>query len=308
MRVAICLITCRRPRWLAGSLESLSRLLIDEETAEIGVIVVDNDPDGSGRDVVLAAGEGSRWPLSYEIEPQRGIPFARNRAVHLARAWDAAFVAFLDDDETASPAWLAELLAAQQQHDADVVSGPVVPSYEPGVAEWVRRGRFFERPRHRSGTLLRGAITANCLISSHLLSGSAEPFHPAFGLNGGDDTHFFRRAHREGAKIVWADRAIVHERVPESRATTRWLLQRAFRGGTSYTLSERLLHRTRLWILVRACTGTVRSLQGLVLLLPSLFQGKAGMVRALQVSCVGAGLLAGTLGIVYQEYKVIHGE
>jgi len=308
MRVAICIATCQRPRWLAALLASLGQLSMDEASTELSVIVVDNDPDGTARGAVCAARAAFRWPVSYEIETQKGISFARNRAVRLALAWKADLVAFLDDDETVSPGWLDQLLAVHQRYLPDVVAGQVVPSYGPGVADWVVAGRFFERPRHSTGTLVTCAITANCLISARLLADSVEPFHPAFAIGGGGDTHFFRQAHAKGASIVWADGAIAYERVPASRATVRWLLARAYRGGTSFALSERLLHQTRTWMLLRMCTGALRGLQGLGLLLPSLFLGKAGIVRALRTACAGAGLMTGTLGMSYREYTVVHGE
>jgi succinoglycan biosynthesis protein ExoM len=308
MRIAICITTCRRPRWLVESLYSLSQLVIPKGSIEVSVIVVDNDPDGSAREPVAAVGNGFRWPLSYEIEPQKGISFARNRAICLALVWDADFVAFLDDDETASPDWLAELLSGQEQYLADVVSGPVLPLYETGVADWVIEGRFFERERHRTGTALNYARTGNCLISSSLVAGPIPPFHPAFALTGGGDTHFFKRVYEEGARIVWADAAVVYERVPSSRATVKWLLRRAYRGGASYAQCERMLHQTPSWMLLRFCKGTVRSLGGLVLLIPSLFLGRATLVRALQTTCIGVGFLIGTLGMSYREYTVIHGE
>jgi succinoglycan biosynthesis protein ExoM len=308
MRVAICIATCRRPRWLAASLKSLAELVIDKGSTELRVIVVDNDPAGTAREPVSAVQPAFPWPLSYELEPQQGISFARNRAVRLALGWEADFLAFLDDDETASPGWLTELLLAQQEYNADVVTGPVLPLYEAGVAEWAVQGRFFERPRHRSGTFLKCARSGNCLVSRSLVARSSTPFHPAFALGGGGDTHFFRRVHREGARIVWADAAVVHERVPASRATVGWVLRRAYRGGTSFALSERLLHPTRTWMLLRVGTGAGRALQGLMLLLPSLLLGRAGIVRALRTACIGAGLLAGVLGMSYREYRVIHGE
>lgn len=308
MRIAICIATRQRPRWLAALLASLGQVSINEATTEISVIVVDNDPAATARGTVCDAQVALRWPLSYEVEAQEGISFARNRAVHTALSWKADLVAFLDDDETVSPGWLDQLLRVHQQYGADVVAGPVVPSYEPGVADWVVAGRFFERPRHSTGTPVKCAITANCLISARLLADSAEPFHPAFAIGGGGDTHFFRQAHARGARIVWADGAMAYERIPASRATVRWLLARAYRGGASFALSERLLHQTRTWMLLRMCTGALRGLQGVGLLLPSLFLGKAGIVRALRTACAGAGLMTGTLGMSYREYTVIHGE
>ena len=308
MRIAICIATRQRPRWLAALLASLGQVSINEATTEISVVVVDNDPAATARGTVSDAQVALHWPLSYEVEVQQGISFARNRAVRTALSWKADLVAFLDDDETVSPGWLDQLLRVRQQYDADVVAGPVVPSYEAGVADWVVAGRFFERPRHSTGTPVKCAITANCLIAARLLSDSAEPFHPAFAIGGGGDTHFFRQVHAKGASIFWADGAVVYERVPASRATVGWLLARAYRGGASFALSERLIHRTRTWMLLRMCTGALHGIQGLVLLFPSLFLGKAGIVRALRTASVGAGLMSGTLGLLYREYTVIHGE
>jgi GT2 family glycosyltransferase len=304
MRIATCIITYRRPRWLAACLESLSLARV-VGAIEVTVVVVDNDPEGTSRGVVAGTLEGCRWPVVYEIEPQRGISYARNRAVRVALEHGADFLAFIDDDETAAPDWLAALIEVQQRYGADAVSGPVLPSYEPGVPQWAIRGGFFERPRHPTGTPLGATRTGNCLISSALVTGNAEPFDPAFALTGGGDTDFFRRAHQRGASIVWADSAIVYERVPTSRATVPWLLRRAYRGGASFAVSERKGHRR---FPIRLFTGCARLAFGCLLLLPAFLLGKARAVRVLVIVCVGAGLMIGSFGMLYREYLVVHGE
>lgn len=45
----------------------------------VEVVVVDNDPDESGRVVMALA--PSRWPISYFVEPRPGIPAARTAAL-----------------------------------------------------------------------------------------------------------------------------------------------------------------------------------------------------------------------------------
>jgi succinoglycan biosynthesis protein ExoM len=306
VRIAICIVTYRRPGWLTGCLQSLSQLIIEGST-EIVIIVVDNDPEGGSRGIVEAAQARSPWSVVYEIEREQGISFARNRAVRAALGQGVDLIAFMDDDEIADPRWLVELLAVRQRFAADVVSGPVLPLYEAGVPKWAVRGRFFERPRYRTGTHLESARTGNCLLDSNLLAGVPVPFDPAFALSGGSDTHFFRKAHRQGASIVWADKAIVHERVPQSRASVRWLLQRAYRGGACFAVSERMEKQLANFP-VRLFTGMARVLLGMLLLVPSLLLGKAGVVRALQTAFVGAGLLSGLCGVLYYEYLVVHGE
>jgi succinoglycan biosynthesis protein ExoM len=307
MRIAICVVTYRRPVMLAACLDSLTQLALDP-SADVTTIVVDNDLEGGSRNVVTSRAAMFPWTLVYAIEAQRGISYARNHAVRLACAWGADFVAFLDDDETADPNWLRELLAVQQQLGAEVVTGPIIPRFDPGVPDWVVQGRFFERPRYATGTDLPAAPTANCLIAAALFSGSSTPFDPRFALTGGGDTHFFQRARRQGATIVWADRAIVSERVPPTRASVRWLLQRAYRGGASFVTAERMNRKSVAGLVLRLATGTARSALGFALLIPSLLLGKAAMVRALQFAFVGVGLIGGLCGLLYREYSVVHGE
>ncbi|UCC32144.1 MAG: glycosyltransferase family 2 protein, partial [Phycisphaerales bacterium] len=113
MRVAVCVITCRRPEGLQRLLRALNALTFRGDPPDIEVIVVDNDADTSAASVCDLLRRDLNWPLRYEVEPQRGIPFARNRAVACA-ADTADFVSFIDDDEVPQPSWLDELLAVQR--------------------------------------------------------------------------------------------------------------------------------------------------------------------------------------------------
>src|SRR5438309_10345348 len=97
--VAVCALTFHRPAGLARLLAGLDGLE-DPAGARFFVLIVDNDPEGSGRVVVEEAQRTSRHPIVYEIEPERGIPFARNRGVERAAELGADFIAFIDDDET----------------------------------------------------------------------------------------------------------------------------------------------------------------------------------------------------------------
>ncbi|WP_163535897.1 glycosyltransferase, partial [Klebsiella pneumoniae] len=54
----------------------------------------------------------------------------------------AGFVAFIDDDETASPGWLVELLAMADATGAAAVLGPVRAHYHADAPDWMRKGDF----------------------------------------------------------------------------------------------------------------------------------------------------------------------
>lgn len=304
-RVAVCTITLHRPEGLRALLDGLNALIEPQPPVEVEVIVVDNDPAGSARAVVERAAVRRRWPVRYDIEPQRGIPFARNRAVAVARSAD--FVAFIDDDEVPDPQWLTELVRVQRATKADVVTGPVLPRFAVPPPRWAVRGRFFERPRFPTGHRLDYARTSNVLIAAPLLAAHPGPFDTRFGLTGGDDTHFFMRAFLEGARIVWADEAIVTETVPPSRVTPGWVTRRAFRNGSTLSLCLRYLRDSRWRRIRRLGRGALRIGQGLAALVTAPVRGRVAAIRGVQHIAFGAGLIAGLFGRSYDEYRTIHG-
>jgi succinoglycan biosynthesis protein ExoM len=227
--VDICIATFRRPELLRGLLDSLGRQELNGIRAR--VIVVDNDPEGSARESVDAFRGTTPLPVVYEREPRRGISAARNRA--LARV-EADLLAFVDDDETASPRWLATLADAQRRFDADVVFGPVEHELSPEAPEWARLHSIFRRTNRPTGTRVTHGATNNVLIRRAALGNPPEAFNPAFGLTGGEDTEFSHRLHRAGRRLIWCDEAIVHEKVGAHRATMAWIRQRSYRSGQTY--------------------------------------------------------------------------
>lgn len=305
--VAICAITYLRPAGLARLLQSLSELqFVKTRSVAPVIVVVDNDRAGSAREVVEAAREIIHWPVRYEIEPRSGISFARNHAVSLAS--DCRFIAFIDDDEVADPAWLDELLHAQSRYDAQVVTGPVIPVFETPPPDWVVEGRFFERPRHATGTFLNGARTTNVLIDRVILNSLAGPFDPRFALSGGEDTLLFMQLHRCGARIVWCDEAYTSEYVPISRSKSLgWLLRRSYRVGNSLALCEKAVGSTSIQLSIRGAKGIVRVLQGLLGLVPSFLLGRAHTVRNLAYIARGIGMILGLMGHKFQEYRRANG-
>lgn len=124
--VAVC--TRDRPGHVATLLEHLRAL----PEAAVTLLVVDNGPsDDRTRDVVAAARE--RDPrLRYVRDPVGGTSRARNRALAEADALGAEVVAFVDDDVTMRPGWLAAVRAAFTGTGPDpaarvsCVTGPVL--------------------------------------------------------------------------------------------------------------------------------------------------------------------------------------
>ena len=66
---------------------------------EIVVIVIDNDPGGSAREIVAGYMDAAPFVVRYLHEPRRGIAFARNAALDAAQESGAKWIAFIDDDD-----------------------------------------------------------------------------------------------------------------------------------------------------------------------------------------------------------------
>jgi len=105
---------------------------------------------------------------------------------------------------------------------------------------------------------------------------------------------------------VWADDAIVHECVPASRTTRRWLISRAYRVANGLGGPE--LREVKGLTRFDVCIVAARCLfRGARELLFSWRRGTVARVQALQLLASGVGWITGLLGIRYSEYGEIHG-
>jgi succinoglycan biosynthesis protein ExoM len=199
----------------------------------VEIVVVDNDPAMSAK--ASCDDFRARHPeveLRYVLDTGPGVAAARNRCLMEATG---EWVTFIDDDEYVDAAWLVELIQVQEEYHADAVLGPVLPAFA-GTAPVPRDliGAYM-RTRHRTGGVIgwREARTGNVLLRRSLVK-RVGLFDPSFGPTGGEDTAFFAMAWRAGAKLVWADRAIVFETTGPERMSRRWLCRRSFNGARSY--------------------------------------------------------------------------
>jgi succinoglycan biosynthesis protein ExoM len=192
--------------------------------------VADNDEHPEIKSWVLGLAIQNNLRVEYVHAPARNISIARNACLEAA---SAPFIAFIDDDEEASSNWLSALLQQLDETGADIVLGPVEPEYGEDAPAWMKVSRLHEtRPTIGVGGQIETGYTCNMMLRYSVLGGLK--FLNELGRTGGEDTVFFAELHRRGARLTFAESAVVRERIPPVRLRLGWLVSRAFRAGQTH--------------------------------------------------------------------------
>jgi len=227
--VDICICTYKR----ADVVDALRTVAQQQDTDGIRyrVIVADNAERPEAREMILDAAHTLGLELLYVHAPARNISIARNACLDAA---SAEWIAFIDDDEQATPHWLGSLMREAARGDWDAVLGPVHAIYSDSIPHWIQRGDFHStRPVYVRGRIETG-YTGNVLIRRSLVEREKLRFRNELGRSGGEDVDFFYRLRDAGGRIGFAADAIALEIVPPTRASLAWLLKRSFRAGQTH--------------------------------------------------------------------------
>lgn len=295
-RTAIAIGTRRRPESLASLLKVLAAEYGSDE--DVSLVVIDNDPLGSSKEIVEKACGRFLGSVIYRVEPKEGYASVRNAAV--AAAQGVNYLAFIDDDEIPEPGWLTSLHDARRRYDADVVAGAVITNFPPGTPTWLRTSKVMssEQPKLKTGASMTWCATSNVLVAYRVFENTPSGFDTRFDRTGGEDTHFFLRTRVAGFKIVWSNEARVHETISSHRTRVSWILRRAARTGNNKALIEIEILRSPPVIAVRAAKALALLMIGASTMAVGIGRRDRGTtLRGLQRWAEGAGTMAGMIGI-----------
>lgn len=240
---SVLMCTCNRHRLLSIALDSL---MMQTPAVPSQVVIVDNSEDANAKELVLGHEISNVTRLDYYHERERNIAAARNAA--LAKS-TGDFVAFIDDDEAASPEWLSELHRIMKEKNADIVFGPVQPVFAGGKAPvWDPEGKKYTKGLHlpdgadapvyqgsgHHSAALGEVGSCNVMMRRETCLVDGMGFNKDFGKLGGEDSEFFTRLVQKGLKVCYAAQAIVHEEIPQDRQTLEFMLLRKDRESRTY--------------------------------------------------------------------------
>ena len=242
--ISVIICTYNRDKYLSRALECIRNQDISPEKFEM--VIVNNSSTDSTENICrdfISSNHGIK--ISYFIENQQGLSFARNRGINESRG---EILVFLDDDAFADSNYLSsisrffstkpELLAA---------GGKIIPEYETGEPAWmnpflaslVSAMDYGPQPRRfKSG---RYPIGANMIIRKSAFQKYGN-FNTGLGrkgteLLGGEEKDFFNRMISDKKEIYYIPDAIVYHFIPDSRTQTEFIK----RLGTGVGSSE--MHR-----------------------------------------------------------------
>jgi GT2 family glycosyltransferase len=220
----IVIPTHKRPERLRTALAALHMQV--ESTADVRVIVVNDGTNSAEYEQVIARFSDlvSYVPLSAS----RGPAYARNQG---ARASEALYVAFLDDDCAAPVHWLNWLLALiDTMPHIDVFGGPTRPPAAPkgpkAIERFNRAFGFYPRPLYSGGEIFC-LPSANVAVRRSIFL-NAGGFDTAFRYAAGEDLNFFYQLKKSGYKFFIDEKLFVIHPVSD---TPRAFVRRWYRYG-----------------------------------------------------------------------------
>ncbi len=241
--IGVYVCTHRRNGPLRRLLDSLADAAARvQPEVEVAVVVIDDNPDGRAKEVVDAF-DGARFVrgLHYRYSGAQNISRARNLGLESAMEL-GQWVAMTDDDEVASPQWLAALAEMAERTGADAVTGPVELRYPPGTPGWFTEQPFDDilvAEPQPDGSRVEVCSTGNSMLRASFLREHPDiRFRSDLGTLGGEDMVFYRTAVAAGLEARFASAALCWCEQPPERTTFRGIIRSCWwLGNTEYVTS-----------------------------------------------------------------------
>jgi len=197
------------------------------------VIVVDNNSTDATAEIVQHFQQiwRSDVPLRYFHESQQGISYARQRAVAEATG---EWVGFLDDDNFATPNWMAEAYRFGKAHpQAGAIGGQVKAAFTaPPPIDLGRAARFLaictyaKQAKLYEPELMRLPAGAGLVIRRTAWNQSI-PTRLTRTTRGGDDYELSLRLYQHGWEIWYNPDMLIEHHIPPERLEKPYLMKLA---------------------------------------------------------------------------------
>jgi len=246
--ISVCICTYNRAESLRRTLSSLAA---QREVLwnEYEILVIDNNCTDHTPEVVDSFKE--LLPIRRFEEKVQGLGHARNRAVADS---GGAVIVFTDDDIVFESGWLAAYrVAVHMLKEADYFGGRMLPDWRNGKPGWYLGeplelidgllGRYDLGQAARVMTSLDPTPFGANFAIRRTLANALGAFRADLGVSGkqggrGEETEFFLRARKVGAKGAYVGNALCWHSVESHRFTLRSLYHYGVECGKAHRVID----------------------------------------------------------------------
>lgn len=222
--ISVVIVTYNRPLSCRKTINSL----LSQSTLPFEIIVID---DASSRPFNFDHPIVKVYRNQFEL----GLSGSRNIGVKISKG---DVIAFIDDDAIADVDWIKNIERAFQEHNVDIVGGPVLPLFLLKPPKWFDVKRF----GLCIGINQKDEIIGCNFIVKRSVFEKIGFFNENLGrkykkLLSGEEIEFFKRANYTKLKILFIPDIKVYHIVHPHRLTFHYLMKRTWwEGVTQYYL------------------------------------------------------------------------
>jgi len=226
--ILICIPTYNRNKSLIDCLKSIKKLK-NNNLFKIKILIVDNSITNNSYKTIKRFNRKLHFKIYQSHEKKRGIVFARNKCLQIARKLKPNYIAFIDDDCKVDKNWLKNIYRLLNKVDADVVTGPQL--YEGKNKD--NYMHLFEKKYKKNFLKVDWAASNNVFFKFDILKLEKnikfDKNLNKFGM--GEDQLFFSIINKIGYKIYWSKKVVVTEKLHPHRSNISWIKERSKRLG-----------------------------------------------------------------------------
>lgn len=271
-KLTLCICTYNRNEGLLKLLKSINNSKFPSEIKDddIRLVIIDNYM-GESEEVVKHLLDEFRFEIAWYFEQKKGLTFARNKSVELAKNTEYCF--FVDDDQILDENCLFELLKTAETNNAGLVYGSNPPLFEKKPSNAISNYFYLNSSRKaakKQDYVIKVAPTNCTLVKKTILNEVLGPFNLVFNLTGGEDSYLTRQLYFNGAHMIKSVNAKAYEVIPENRCTLKWITKRAFRGSTSIAIQDKMFQLGYVFYFKRISKAIIKICFGIIFLIPSI--------------------------------------
>jgi len=239
-KFSIVVPTYDREDSLAKAIASILNLRTDSNLFSFELLIVDNNPSASTKDLIEKYALQANFTIRYIPEPRRGASYARNSGIAMA---GGEYIAFLDDDCTVHPDWLLNIMNAITENDCDIIQGKILLEFEDiNAPEWIDDADMANLALYDPGDQVMAAqtiMTGNtCIKKSVFKKYGYFDVRLGPGASGSaEDLEFYKRMKKHGLKILYVPDVIAYHCLLPENTTKAALLKRYRSMGYSVVIA-----------------------------------------------------------------------